>query len=88
MGQSVFDLSAVDRLQENASQEPNRIRGAKIEWALADSVDCLFQQLAHFADAFQWSLRENGLVTLPAAILPPALSTQLRQSLGVSMAKT
>ena len=78
----------VESLQKDPGQEPNCIRRTKIEWALADSVNCFFQELAHFRDVFQRSLGEIKFVLLPAAILLSSLPTQLRQSLGVSVAET
>jgi hypothetical protein len=78
----------IESLKKNAGQEPNRIRCAKIEWALTDSVDRFFQKFAYLPDAFERSLREIKFVTFPAAILLSSLSTQFRQSLGVSVTKT
>jgi hypothetical protein len=77
----------IESLQKNAGQEANGIRGAKIEWALTDSVDRFFQKLAHFSHTFQRPLWEFTYFTPPTPILPSALSTQLRQLFGMSMAK-
>src|ERR1700686_4382151 len=46
VNQVIFDPSAVYRLQKNAGEESNRIRGTKIEWTLPDPVDRSFQQPA------------------------------------------
>jgi hypothetical protein len=41
MRETLFN-TLVESLQENPGQEPNRIRGTKVEWALPDSVDRFF----------------------------------------------
>jgi hypothetical protein len=82
MRETLFN-TLVESLQENPGQEPNRIRGTKIEWALADSVDRFFQEFTHFPNAFQRSLGEITFVSLPAAILLSSLPTQSGKFLGM-----
>lgn len=87
MREALFQ-TLIESLQKDPGQKPNRIGGTKIEGALPDSANGFRQELAHVADAFQRSLREIKFVTLLAAILLSSLSTQFRQPLGVSVAKT
>jgi hypothetical protein len=42
MGQTLFN-PLIESLQKNTGQKPNSIRRPKIEWALPDSVDRIFQ---------------------------------------------
>lgn len=86
MGEALFN-SVIESLQKNAGQEANGIRGPKIKRALTDSVDRFFQKLADFPYTFQCPLWEFTYFTPPPTILPSALSTQLRQFFGMSMAK-
>jgi hypothetical protein len=85
--QSIFDSSAVYRLQKNASQKPNRIRGAKVEWALPHSINRFLQQSAHVTDALQWNCREISVCRLPMTVRLSSLSAKLGESLGMRMKK-
>lgn len=65
VGQVIFDPSAVYRLQKNAGEESNRIRGTKIERTLPDPVDRFFQQSAHVTNTLQRNLRKIPVFDLP-----------------------
>jgi hypothetical protein len=86
VGQTLFN-PLIESLEENTGQEPNSIRRAKIEWATPDSVDRFLQQFAHFSHAFQRSIGDARFVETPTTILSSPLSTQLRQPLGMGVAK-
>ncbi len=45
---------------------------------MPDSVDRLFQQLAHLTDAFQRSMRKSAFINLPTPVLPASLATKFR----------
>ena len=85
MGQVIFDPSAVYRLQKDASEESNRIRGPKIEWALSDSVDRFFQQPAYVTNALQRDLGETTFFKLPVAVCLSSLPAKLGRFLGMRM---
>jgi hypothetical protein len=79
----------IESLEKSTSQKPDSVCRPKIEWALSNSIDRFFQEVAHVSDGFQVSVRQvTACVNLPTAILLSSLSTQLRQPLGVSVAKT
>jgi hypothetical protein len=85
VGQVIFDPSAVYRLQKNAGEESNRIRGSKIEWTLPDPVDRFFQQPAHVINTLQRNLRKIPVFDLPVTVSLPSLPAKFGRFLGIRM---
>ena len=83
--QVIFDPSAVYRLQKNAGEESNRIRGTKIEWTLPDPIDRFFQQPAHVTNTLQRNLREIAIWRIPMTVCLSSLSAKLGRFLGIRM---
>jgi hypothetical protein len=73
--------------QKSTGEKSNRVCRSQIEWTSTDSVDGFLQEFACFSHAFQRSIWEVAGGSVPAAGLQPALSTQFRQFLGMTMAK-
>src|ERR1700681_4628011 len=85
VNQVIFDPSAVYRLQKNAGEESNRIRGTKIEWTLPDPVDRFFQQPAHVTNTLQRNLRKIPVFDLPMTVSLSSLPTKFGRFLGIRM---
>jgi hypothetical protein len=67
--------SLIESLQKSTRQKPDGVCRSKIEWALPDSVDRFFQEVAHITDTLQRCVRGMAFVKLRTAILLSSLST-------------
>src|SRR6266566_5561190 len=88
MSQAFFSSPFLKRLEKIANQEPNCVRGTKINLSSSDLVYDFFQQRAHITDAFKAPMRNIGVAEPSTTVLSSSLSTELREFLWMGMEET